>query len=340
MRKHRGLAAAAAVLSIGLPALPVTSAVASTGGSGANVMVASANSVVVPAIIAVNTKSAIGLDLTKDNKDPFCSGKGSGRCKPGWASTASWAYFSKVTTFALKLKGHVSCDSTQPKAAQVTAVQPPASIKLGYQIGFDLNCGKKGKPDYSGVVAQLFIMDSARLHSYSAPPGGGFQGTDHLVATLQTKAKVNGVTCVTGKALKGFKKLMGYKDKAEVLAAVASGDFAGALLLLGAEKLQDLATKPIPGTTSCKAQRIFDQAAAVIHAEALVAKRDGDPLRFSDALGLNGKHSNYILDVADPAKIGGKKSMGLAIINVTANAQDVMLTRALLAGVPRGIAGG
>jgi hypothetical protein len=340
MRKHRGWAAIAAVISIGLSTVPATLAVASAGGSGANVMSVGASSVIVPAIIALKTKTSIALDLTKDNKDPFCSGKGAGRCKTGWASTASWAYFSKATTFALKLKGHVSCDSTQPKAAQVTPVQPPASIRIGYQIGFDLNCGKKGKPDYSDVVVQLFVMDSARLHGYAAPPGGGFQGTDHLVVTLQAKAKVNGITCVTGKALKAFKELMGYKDKAEVLAAIASGHFAGALVLLGAEKLQELATKPTPGTTSCKAQRLFDQAAAVIHAEALVAKRDGGPLRLADALSLNGKHSNYVLNVADPAKIGGKKSMSLSIINVTANAQDAMLTRALLAGVPRGISGG
>jgi hypothetical protein len=32
--------------------------------------------------------------------------------------------------------------------------------------------------------------------------------------------------------------------------------------------------------------------------------------------------------------------MSIPIINVTTSAQDAMLTRALLAGVPRGIAGG
>ncbi|HEY3902950.1 MAG TPA: hypothetical protein VGM14_03440 [Streptosporangiaceae bacterium] len=293
MRSHSIWGAIAAVL-IGLPALPALPATAATASGGGNVMRAGANSVIVPAVIAVNSKSAIGLDLTKDNKDPFCNGKGSGRCKPGWASTASWAYFAKATTFALKLKGHASCDSTQPKAAQVTPVQPPASIQIGYQVGFDLNCGKKGKPDYSGVVAQLFVMDSARLHSYAAPPGGGFQGTDHLVVALHDKAKVNGVTCVTGKALDAVSFLLKLKDYTDVIGDITSGEFAKKLAEIAAEDFQELATKPVSGTTSCKAQRIFDQAAAVIHAEAIAAKHNADPLHFFDELELKGKTTSSL----------------------------------------------
>lgn len=124
-------------------------------------------------------------------------------------------------------------------------------------------------------MAQLFVMDSARLHSYDAPPGGGFQGTDHLVVTLHNKAKVDGTSCVTGKALDAVSFLLKLKDYTAVIGDIASGEFAKKLAEIAAEDFQELETKPVSGTTSCKAQRIFDQAAAVIHAEAIVAKHKG-----------------------------------------------------------------
>lgn len=293
--------------------------------------------VVVPAVASINTSDKIRLDLTKDGKYPFCGDSGPG-CSTGWASTASWAYFAKSTSFALKLKNRSTgehCDSTQPAAASVAPIEPAGSDSIGYQVSFDADCGNTGFPDFSGVVANLYVMDSAPVHHYYAVPGGGFQGTDHLVSTLLTDAELNYFTCITGKALAAVNDLLSIKDHAELLTKINSEEFAQDLVKIKAEDFQDMLTQPIPGTSSCAAQRMFAQAAVVINAEAIAAEYDGTSLVLNDQITFNGKHSNYELFVADPAGIGPTGSSTVPIINVTTSEQDSMLTRALLAGVAR-----
>jgi hypothetical protein len=293
--------------------------------------------VVVPAVASINSDAKLQLDMTNDGKYPFCGQSGSG-CKPGWASTASYAYFAKATTFALKLKNRTTgahCDSTNTHAAQVTPIQPAGSDPIGRRVAFDANCGKTSSPDYTGIVADLFVMDSSFRHIYSASPGGGFQGTDHLVRTLEVYAGLNKFGCVTGKALKAANELLSIKDFAELAAKIKSEEFAQKLAEIGAEDFADLATKPVPGTSSCAAERIFTQAAAAINAEAIAARHNGTALSLNDQITLNGMHSNYQLLVADPAGIGPQEGSAFTVVNVTGSEEDVMLVRAILAGLAR-----
>ncbi len=303
-----------------------------------NTMTVAPGSVVVPWVASVNSNARLQLDLTKDGKDPFCPQGASRTCKPGPTSTASYAYFAKTTTFALKLKNlstGAKCDSDNTQAARVTQIQPAGSDLIGYQVAFDANCGKASPPDYTGIVADLFVMDSSFRHNYLAPPGGGSQGTDHLVSTLKAYAGINTLTCISGKSLKAVNDLLSIADYAELVSEINSAKFAEKLAEIKAEDFEDLSTKPIPGTSSCAAERIFAQAAVAIHAEAIAAQHDGTALNLNDQLILNGKHSTYQLFVADPAGISPQAGSTIPIVNLTGSEDDLMLVRAILAGLSR-----
>lgn len=320
-------------VSVNLTVLP-----ANGGGGNSNTMTAESGSAVVPWVVSVGSNARLQLDLTKDGKDPFCPQGGGNSCKSGPTSTAAYAYFAKTTTFAVKLKNlstGAKCDSTDTKASQVTPIQPAGSDPIGYQVAFDANCGKKGTPDYTGIITDIFVMDPAFRHNYSAPPGGGSQGTDHLVQTLKVYAGINAVTCLSGKSLTAIKDLLDISDYAELAADINSAKFAEKLAEIKAEDFEDLSTKPIPGTSSCAAERIFAQAAVVIHVEAIAARHNGTVLSLDDRLSINGKHSNYYLYVADPAGIGPYPGSEFPILNMSGSEEDLMLVRAILAGLAR-----
>ena len=303
-----------------------------------NTMTVAPGSAVVPWVASVNSNARLQLDLTKDGKDPFCPQGTSKTCTPGPTSTLSYAYFAKTTTFALKLKNlstGKTCDSSSTQAARVTTIQPAGSDPIGYQVAFDANCGKIGSPDYTGIVADLFVMDSSFQHNYSAPSGGGSQGTDHLVSTLKAYAQINGFACLGSKVVKDVNDLLSISDYDELIADINSDEFAEKLAEIKAEDYEDLSTKPIPGTTSCAAQKIFAQAAVAIHAEAIAAQHNGANLSLNDQIIFNGKHSSYQLFLADPAGVGPHAGSAFTIINVTGSEEDLMLVRAILAGLAR-----
>jgi hypothetical protein len=314
-----------------------TSSVTVTIGGGKNFVPSTSNgkTVVLAEAVAVNTSDKLQVHLDSPGDEDVCGGPVRGCQTQDFAPSFVINKAKSIKVTLHDLTARVSCDSSTEKAAHIIPIEPPpGNALIGYEFRFDARCGKGASVSYDGIELDVYFEGSAPQYNYSAGPSLTVNSGFEVANNLNEAGRVNGLSCFTASQLDLIGKVLTVRD----LASLTSEDLAevkdGVVGLVG-EEYAKLIVKPIAGTTSCDAARMYGAAALAVQTESLYAAYLHTQIQFRDQLVLNGKKSQYRIWVFDPAGFTSNATQGLLIVNLSGSENEMMNARGNLEEMPR-----
>ena len=290
-----------------------------------------------PGLVRGSKKYTYKIGLKDSPKYAFCD-ETDVHCTTGLNLVAS-LFFKKKRNLQVdfkNLKTGKTCHSTDATASRVTPITPVVGYQpIGYRVGFDPDCGSKASKNFDGVVVSLYIVGSSQRYDYMSAGWSGFSSTEQVTANLATMATFNRWSCFSGQILDVVKKVSEINDKKELAAALIEGGIASGGVTLLTQTLANSQTKPIPGTTSCDATKLFQMASTEIKIENALGFRSRAGVQLRDDVVLKGSKSTLVLSLLGPTGAASTVQSWHKILALSGSEEDVMLVRRLMLGVAR-----